>query len=172
MVGQTRGSWSFLRLWRFRTCIGRRDCKIVVVHWELLEVWGLMSDHQPCHWCCFHKACHIWSSKKVFWWWSVMKDCWVSHCEQGWENIALHSVQIYDRNIDNIVTLYCLRCASGHLADYIQYTCYIGPLDNIRYVLPLCPINSMTSACIPPSYIQYPMECDRQTMLDINDIKQ
>ena len=31
----------------------------------------------------------------------------------------LHSVQIYDRNIDNIVTLYCLRCASRCPVDYI-----------------------------------------------------
>ena len=84
---------------------------------------------------------------------------------------TLHSVQIYDRNIDNIVTLYCLRHASGCLADYIQYTCYIGPPDNIRYVLPLCPINSVTSARTPPSYIQYPMECDRRTMSDNDDIK-
>ena len=66
---------------------------------------------------------------------------------------SLHSVQIYDGNIDNIVTLYCLRCASGHLADYIWYMCYISPPDNIRYVLPLCPINSMTSAHTPSSYI-------------------
>ena len=70
------------------------------------------------------------------------------------------------------MTLYCLRRASGRPADYIQYMCYIGPPDNIRYVLPSCPINSMMSAHTPPSYIQYLMECNRQTMSDNNDIKQ
>ena len=84
-----------------------------------------------------------------------------------------HSIQSkYMINIDNIVTLYCLRHASGCPVDYIQYTCYIGPLDNIRYVLPSCLINSMMSAHTPPSYIQYLMECDRWTMLDNDDIKQ
>ena len=96
---------------------------------------------------------------------------WVSGQDETQSAQSLHSVQIYDRNIDNIVTLYCLRHASRRLADYIWYTCYIGQPDNIRYVLPSCLINSMMSACTPPSYIQYPMECDRRTMSDNDDIK-
>ena len=37
-----------------------------------------------------------------------------------------HSVQISDSDIDNIVTLYCLRRASGRPADVTWYMCYTG----------------------------------------------
>ena len=37
-----------------------------------------------------------------------------------------HSVQISDSDIDNIVTLYRLRHASGRPADVTWYMCYTG----------------------------------------------
>ena len=37
-----------------------------------------------------------------------------------------HSVQISDSDIDNIVTLYRLRLASGRPADVTWYMCYTG----------------------------------------------
>ena len=36
----------------------------------------------------------------------------------GEQDIAHHSVQIYIRYVDNIMTLYFLRCPSGHLLNY------------------------------------------------------
>ena len=38
-------------------------------------------------------------------------NLWLAACQE-------HSVKISDSNIDNIVTLYHLRCASGCLVDY------------------------------------------------------
>jgi hypothetical protein len=42
-----------------------------------------------------------------------------------------HSVQIYIRNIDNIMTLYGLRRLSGRPPYYTLYTMKTGQLDNI-----------------------------------------
>jgi hypothetical protein len=43
-----------------------------------------------------------------------------------------HSVQIHDRDVDNIMTLYRLRRASGRPPDCTQYMCYTGRPNSIQ----------------------------------------
>ena len=52
--------------------------------------------------------------------------------EANCEKVQWHLVQIYDRYVDNIMTLYRLRRPSGRPPDCTQYMCYIGQLNGIQ----------------------------------------
>ena len=49
------------------------------------------------------------------WMTSILFEEWL----EKWNGIPLNSVIICGRNVDNIVTLYCLRRPSGRSADYM-----------------------------------------------------
>jgi hypothetical protein len=46
-----------------------------------------------------------------------------------------HSVQIYVRNVDNMMALYCLRRLSGRPPDNTLYVMKRGQLDNIQLTI-------------------------------------
>ena len=77
-----------------------------------------------------------------------------------------HSVQIFDSNVDNTMTLCCLRRPSGCPPDYTQYMCNTGRRNDIQYVQVTCPMIFEPLPGFPMSDIGYPIESDRRTASD------
>jgi len=63
-----------------------------------------------------------------------------------------------------MMTLYCLRCPSGHLPDYIWYMYCTGQRKGIQYMYITCPISKELLSVFLMSDIGYPIKCDRRTV--------
>ena len=61
-----------------------------------------------------------------------------------------------------MLTLYCLKCASGCLLDSTWYMWYTSEPNNIQLVLPTYPIHKGQYTTYPMTYIEYLMESFEQ----------
>ena len=114
MAGLSSGFWSYA----VRTAIHVYNVTLIAKDGFKTpkKMWSRLTPNIS-HLCIFRCSAYVTINKKKRWKLNLKSwDVTIIGYEQG---SRAPSVQICDRNIDNIVTLYCLRRASGHPMDFI-----------------------------------------------------